>query len=102
MVEFRNVVAGTDLNSWWVGGDNQIAFSRGNKGLIAISINGDINYSGIPTGLPDGTYCDIISGSYINGSCSGKTVSVNGGQAYVQIASGDYEAVVAIHVNAKL
>ncbi|CAG9766805.1 unnamed protein product [Ceutorhynchus assimilis] len=101
MVEFRNVVAGTQLNNWWTGGDNQIAFSRGDKGLIAISINGDIN-SNIPTGLPDGTYCDVISGSYENGSCSGKTVNVNGGQAYIQISSGDSEAAVAIHVNAKL
>jgi alpha-amylase len=100
MVEFRNVVAGTSL-TWWSGGDNQIALSRGDKGLFATTLNGDIN-SSIPTGLPDGTYCDVISGSYENGSCTGKTVTVSGGQANVQLSSGDSEAAVAIHVNAKL
>nr|AAN77138.1 alfa-amylase [Anthonomus grandis] len=100
MVEFRNTVSGTELTNWWSGGDNQIAFSRGDKGLIAISINGDIN-SNIPTGLPDGTYCDVISGSLSNGSCTGKTVTVSGGSAYISISSGDTNAAVAIHVNAK-
>ncbi|XP_066142305.1 alpha-amylase-like [Euwallacea fornicatus] len=101
MVEFKNVVSGTELTNWWVGGDNQIAFSRGNKGFIAITIQGDIDTS-IPTDLPDGTYCDVVSGSFVDGKCTGKSVTVSGGQAQVQIFSGDFEAAVAIHINSKL
>jgi alpha-amylase len=101
MVEFRTVVAGTSLEKWWSGGDYQIAFSRGNKGFYAVSINGDLNAS-VPTSLPDGSYCDVISGSFENGHCTGKTVSVSGGSVNVQISGGDSEAALAIHVNAKL
>ncbi|XP_030755758.1 alpha-amylase-like [Sitophilus oryzae] len=101
MVEFRNVVSGTELTNWWDNGDNQIAFSRGDKGFFAATTSGDIN-SSIPTGLPDGSYCDVISGSLSSGSCTGKTLTVSGGNVNVQLSSGDEEAAVAIHVNAKL
>ncbi|XP_076259627.1 alpha-amylase-like [Rhynchophorus ferrugineus] len=101
MVAFRNAVAGTELNNWWDNGDNQIAFSRGDKGFYAATASGDINTS-ISTGLPDGTYCDVISGSYVDGQCTGKTLTVSGGSVYVELSSGDDEAAVAIHVNAKL
>lgn len=37
MVEFRNLVDGTDVNNWWDNQQHQIAFSRGNKGFIAIN-----------------------------------------------------------------
>nr|QTG69579.1 alpha-amylase [Dendroctonus valens] len=101
MVEFRNVVSGTELNNWTADGDNQIAFSRGDKGLIAISINGDFE-ANVPTELSDGEYCDVISGSFMNGECTGKTIKVSGGEAEIHISSDDTEAAIAIHVNAKL
>lgn len=101
MVEFRQVASGTELNNWTADGDNQIAFSRGNKGFIAISINGDFE-ANVRTELPDGEYCDIISGSFMNGECTGKTVRVSGGEAEVHISSEHTEAAIAIHVNAKL
>ncbi|CAG9861149.1 unnamed protein product [Phyllotreta striolata] len=101
MVGFRNVVAGTDVTSWWDNGDNQIAFSRGDKGFVAFTVSGDINQN-IPTTLPDGSYCDIISGDKENGSCSGKTITVSGGQANVNLSNGEDDGVVAIHVNSKL
>ena len=34
---FRRVVAGTDINHWWDNGANAIAFSRGDKGFVAIN-----------------------------------------------------------------
>ena len=37
MVIFRNLVNGLDVTNWWDNGANQIAFSRGNKGFIAIN-----------------------------------------------------------------
>ncbi|KAF7281565.1 hypothetical protein GWI33_004533 [Rhynchophorus ferrugineus] len=101
MVAFRNAVEGTSLENWWDNGDNQIAFSRGDKGFYAATASGDINTS-ITTGLPDGSYCDVISGSYVDGACTGKTLTVSGGQVYVQLGADETEAAVAIHVNAKL
>nr|ADQ54212.1 amylase B isoform 2 [Ips typographus] len=101
MVEFRSVVSGTELTNWWVGGDNQIAFSRGDKGMIAITVEGEIN-ADIETSLPDGIYCDVISGSLVDGHCTGKTVNVSGGKAHIEVSTEESECVVAVHVNAKL
>ena len=52
--------------------------------------------------MPSGTYCDIISGSLVDGQCTGKTLVVENGQVNIQINSGDSEACIATHVNAKL
>ncbi|KAG5868160.1 hypothetical protein JTB14_032973 [Gonioctena quinquepunctata] len=102
MVKFRNVCLGTQLNNWWDNNDNQIAFSRGDKGFVAFTLNGDINES-ISTGLPAGTYCDVISGSLENGSCSGKAVTVDGsGNAAVSLSANGDDFMLAIHVDAKL
>nr|AAN77139.1 alfa-amylase [Anthonomus grandis] len=100
MVQFRNVVAGTDMQQYWSNG-NQIAFSRGNKGFFATTIGGDIN-QGIPTTLADGTYCDVMTGKLSNGSCTGKTVTVSGGNVQVQLSAGGDEIAMAIHVESKL
>ncbi|KAF7281569.1 hypothetical protein GWI33_004537 [Rhynchophorus ferrugineus] len=101
MIEFRNTVDGTDLNKWWDNGDRQIAFSRGNRGFYAVTVYGDINTK-IPTSLPDGSYCDIISGSFVKGKCTGKTLNVSGGYVHVYIGAFDFEAAVATHINAKI
>lgn len=102
MVEFRNIVEGEDLKNWWDNGDNQLAFSRGSKGFVAFSVRGDISTS-IQTGLPAGTYCDVISGYAENGSCSGKSVTVGSdGYATISLSSGDSDQVLAIHIGAKL
>lgn len=102
MVGFRNAVAGTEVTNWWDNDDNQIAFGRGDKGFVAFTLNGDINQS-LPTSLPAGTYCDVITGSLVDGSCSGKTVTVDdSGNAAISLSSGEDDGVLAIHVNAKL
>lgn len=56
---FRGAVRG-GVEKWNNGGDNQIAFSRGSEGFIAI--NGGSGYwtGSIPTSMPDGEYCDLI------------------------------------------
>jgi len=52
------------------------------------------------TGLPAGTYCDVISGSKVNGACTGKNVTVGSdGTAYIQILHDEEDGVLAIHVN---
>ncbi|CAK9827439.1 Alpha-amylase-related protein [Anthophora retusa] len=103
MVGFRNIVKGTSVDKWWDNGSNQIAFCRGNRGFVAI--NGD-KYdlkATLMTCLPAGQYCDVISGSLVNGRCTGKVVNVqNNSNAYVEITQQDYDGALAIHVQAKL
>ncbi|PYO69606.1 MAG: ATPase, partial [Gemmatimonadetes bacterium] len=62
MVRFRHVVAGTDINHWWEDGVNAIAFSRGDKGFVAINRDGGGVDTTIATGMLPGTYCDILTG----------------------------------------
>ena len=79
MVSFRKPVAGTDVNHWWDDGANTIAFSRGDKGFVAISREGVAVDTMIMTGMPPGTYCDILTGGLAAGgtSCVGATVVVD-------------------------
>jgi alpha-amylase len=50
------------------------------------------------TGLPPGTYCDVISGSKSNGVCTGKMLNVGSdGGAYIQILHHEEDGVLAIH-----
>ncbi|XP_055895484.1 alpha-amylase-like isoform X1 [Biomphalaria glabrata] len=103
MVGFRNMVSGTALENWWSGADYQIAFSRGDKGFIALNLEGfDVNQN-LQTGLPAGRYCDVISGDIENDRCTGKTVEVyNDGTAHINVCSNCDDPVLAIHVGAKI
>ena len=77
MVSFRRVVAGSDINHWWDDGANAIAFSRGDKGFVAINNAAAALAATIGTGLPPGTYCDRLSGGRAGGACAGTTVLVD-------------------------
>jgi len=101
MVKWRNAAADAHLANWWDNGNNQIAFSRGDKAFIAMNNEGSALDKTLSTGLPAGTYCDIISGSPTKSGCSGTTVTVGpDGFAQINVPSGN-DPMVAIHVNAK-
>ncbi|GAB6030326.1 Alphaamylase [Chamberlinius hualienensis] len=103
MVGFRNAVDGTDIANWWSGSDYSIAFSRGNKGFLAINNESFDMNANLQTGLPAGTYCDVISGNVQSGSCTGTSVSVDGsGNAQIFISGSATDPIIAIHVQAKL
>lgn len=103
MVIFRNVVNGQPLVNWWDNGKNQIAFGRGNRGFIVINNDDWTLEATLNTGLPSGTYCDVISGQKQGNSCSGKKVQVGGdGRAYFNISNKDDDPFIAIHAEAKL
>lgn len=100
MVGFHNAVAGQLTANWWSDGTNAIAFGRGARGFTVINKEGGTLSRTFQTGLPAGTYCDVIHGDYAGGSCSGPTVTVaSGGTA--TISAGPMDAV-AIHVNARV
>lgn len=103
MIAFRNTVAGTSVSNWWDNGDNQIGFSRGNRGFIIF--NGqygvDLNVH-LFTGLPPGNYCDLASGSYQVTFCTGRVISVaSDGYASIFLSSQASEGYIAISVDAR-
>jgi len=65
MVSFRHVVAGSDINHWWDNGANAIAFSRGDKGFVAINNEATSLDTTIATGMAAGTYLDLIVGTSV-------------------------------------
>jgi alpha-amylase len=100
MVAFRRAVAGTDVNHWWDDGANAIAFSRGDKGFVAINREGAALSQPVATGLAAGTYCDVLTGGRVGGACAGTSVTVDAAGA-VQLALAANSAI-AIHTGTKL
>lgn len=103
MVQFRRQVGSAALTNWWSNGSNQIAFARSGAGFVAFNNQGsDLNQT-LNTTLPAGTYCDVISGSLSNGSCTGKSVTVESdGNANIRIGASQEDGVLAIHTGARL
>uniref|UniRef100_A0A336LMX9 Alpha-amylase n=1 Tax=Culicoides sonorensis TaxID=179676 RepID=A0A336LMX9_CULSO len=99
MVDFRNVVSGTDIENWWDNDYNQIAFSRGDKGFVVFNGQNDNLSATINTGLPLGRYCDVISGQREGNSCTGiEIVVTENGFARIDLPSFADDGVIAIHV----
>lgn len=62
MVKFRQITADRlSISNWWSNGNNQIAFSRGNKGFVIINNEAKEIEKVFKTSLPAGTYRDIIN-----------------------------------------
>jgi alpha-amylase len=94
MVGFRKVVAGTAIASWWDNGANGIAFSRGDKGFVAINRESGVLAATVATGLAAGTYCDRITGGLVGGTCVGISIVVDGsGNTDLQVAAMSAVAV---------
>lgn len=99
MVSFRNIAIGEPFNNWFSNGYNQVSFSRGKKAFIAFN-NEFSDFSRVlQTNLPEGVYCDIMSGQRLGSTCTGLRVRVNDkGYAYVFLPATSTEGVIAIHV----
>nr|WP_242500104.1 type I pullulanase [Bifidobacterium pseudolongum] len=80
MIAFHNYVDGTSVSDWQDDGANNIAFSRGDKGFVAINNSTEDKEAEYATSMPDGEYCDV----YAVQDCS-KTVTVSGGKAKVTV-----------------
>lgn len=64
MVAFRNASLGQAQQNWIVGNNgNQVAFSRGNVGFVALNNSASAWTRTFATGLPAGVYCNVINGS---------------------------------------
>lgn len=98
-VRFREVVAGEPLAGWWDDGAHAIAFSRGDRGFVALNNGSTSVLVATTTALPAGSYCDILTGGVaVGGGCAGHTVAVGeDGAVEVELEPGQG---VAIHVEA--
>jgi alpha-amylase len=65
MVSFRRAARGTDITHWWNQGADAIAFSRGDRGFVAINGGSATVTATVPTGMPPGTYTDLLTGSAV-------------------------------------
>jgi alpha-amylase len=101
MIGFRNATVGSwSVNNWWDNGNNQIAFSRGDKGFVAINREAAPLVRQFQTGLGAGRYCDVMSGDFSAGACSGNTITVDtAGYANLTVPAYGH---VALHVDAKV
>ena len=90
------------IHNWWDNNGNQIAFGVNNKGFVIINkeVSGLSNTT-LGTGLPDGTYCNVILGE-LNAQktgCTSETVTVTGGAASFTVPAN---SAVAIHIGQKV
>ncbi len=98
MVGWHNAAGPAPVANWWTDGSNAIAFSRGSSAWVAINAESSPVTETFSTGLPAGTYCNIINGPASGGACTGTTVAVNAaGQATVTVPA---TGTVGIDVNA--
>jgi alpha-amylase len=101
MVAFRNATAGQGMSNVQTARPNTLAFSRGNVGFVAL--NNDVSpwQATLDTGLPAGTYCNVVHGlrSADGSSCASDSVSVDaGGRATVDIGTIGGATVPAVAI----
>ncbi|KAJ7208225.1 glycoside hydrolase [Mycena pura] len=97
MVGFRNQVGSAAMTNWVSPQSQQIAFGRGSLGFVAIN-NADSAWSTtFATSLPNGAYCDVISGKSSSGACTGTSFTVSGGHFSATVPA---RSAIAIHTGA--
>lgn len=99
MIKFKQIAGNAQIRHWWDNGNNQIAFARDNRTFAAWNGENTDFKVRLQTGLPRGTYCDIISGSRVGNNCSGLRIHVSAnGTAEIDIPKDAKEGVIAIHI----
>ena len=104
MIKFRNVAGDSKIGNWADNGQNQLAFCRGNLSFIAFNNELSLNFKAVlQTCVPQGVYCDIITGKKVDGKCSGDQIVVDeNGKAEIAIPYKNEVPIVAFHVDSKL
>lgn len=97
MVRFRAVTAPVfKVTNWWSSGRDRIAFSRGDLGFVAINRSQYNMSETLRTGLPEGSYCNVLTGDEPMGVCTGASFEVDSrGRATIAVAP---RSAVALHV----
>ncbi len=107
MVAFRNATAGQPMTNIYTSTPGALAFSRGAVGFVALNNGASPWQQSLPTGLPAGTYCNIVQGSLSadGAACQGGTLVVDAaGMAAVDLPAigGVVVPAVAIHTGQRL
>ena len=76
MVGFRNATSGSPVSRWWSDGSDAIAFAREGSGYVVINKESTTLSRTFDTGLPAGTYCNLVTGHVQGRHCTGPTVAV--------------------------
>ncbi|MFB4295272.1 alpha amylase C-terminal domain-containing protein [Actinomadura sp. NTSP31] len=98
MVGWHNATASaTAVSNFTATAGDVIGFSRGAKGWVGLNASSGASTATYTTGLPDGVYCDVITGGAKADGCNGTAVTVSGGTTAVTIPAG---GAVAIDVGA--
>jgi alpha-amylase len=93
-------VAGTGIAGWWDNGRNAIAFSRGDRGFVALNLEDSTVVVDATSPLAPGTYCDALGGGIAGGACAGRAIVV-GADGGVR-PDLDPGKAVAIHAGTRL
>ncbi|MGW5159203.1 carbohydrate binding domain-containing protein [Nonomuraea wenchangensis] len=88
MVGFYNAVKGTGVANWTDNGNNLIAFSRGDRGWIAINNEGGAVTQTFTTGLPAGTYPNVAGNGTVTVDAGGRATVTVPGKSAVAIHTG--------------
>ncbi|MDH2424922.1 carbohydrate-binding module family 20 domain-containing protein [Sphaerisporangium sp. TRM90804] len=88
MVGFRNAVRGTSVANWSAPTSSVIAFSRGNKGWVAINNGGGSHTGTFATGLPAGTYANLTGAGSVTVAANGTATVTVPAKAAVAIRTG--------------
>jgi alpha-amylase len=99
MVGWHNAATGQPVANWYSDGANLISFSRGSKAWVAINNGTSAQTRTFATGLPAGSYCDVIHGDYTAsaGACTGTSITVDGsGNASVTVPAKDAVALYGL------
>jgi len=107
MVKFRSAAHGLAHANWVAGNANQIAFSRGSVGFVALNNTTAAWTRTFYTGLPQGTYCNIVHGvkNSAGTACASDSVTVDAsGNASITVAAdgGSTVPAVAIYTGQKI
>jgi alpha-amylase len=101
MVKFRSAAHGQAQTNWVTGSANQIAFGRGNVGFVALNNSTSAWSRSFYTGLPAGTYCNVVHGLKNAGgtACASDSVTVDAsGNAAITVPADGGATVPAVAI----
>jgi len=96
MVYIRSLIKDEKLCNYWCNGKDQLAYALGIKVYIIINFGSGDLCQKLYTGLPDGTYCDVLTGGLKNGKCCGKSLTILAGFVSVELLGIDVLGAIVL------
>lgn len=98
LVRWRAEVGAAPVTDVWLG-RRAVGFGRGDRGFVVVNGNAVPLEETLPTSLPAGTYCDVVTGRLQDGVCTGAEVTVAEDGTVAVTLDGD--TAQAFHVGAR-